>query len=506
MFDVTPFFFISTKSKIKHLLVYSCFGVLVSCGGGSGSSSADGGTTNITGPSSLNTAQIASNSNITGYYPADKSIGIPDSINVTLSSSVPVATNTLNDSNIYILAPTGNKVPATYSFNASTITINPTANLLLATSYTVVVTPGLLDTSSQSITDGVSWTFTSASGASAPKIAEFTDRMITYGKKLGDKLLTETNSNFRLDDIFYDAHRVFIEIGQYTGQVEPWKTYANKAKSIYLNDYLVPNNYKVAGWMRFPHGLYRDWEVNGNAASKSTLITLRDNGQTSAPEAPGFESYAEKWKEHAYSRPIAYSLENNMLAERAGAPRKVARVNMLVDMALGHIEQWTTGIFLDAPKWHFVQSFMTGLTSSALIEYYDRSVELGAPDTRVPAALKKMADWLWVNMWVGNVGGTPGAWSDKGGSGYGAFRYVVPSTPTVGSNQPSPILNQLIGPSFAWLYKHTCDVTYKQKADLIFSGGIMLAKDLSRGKFFNQQHREVFNYLKWRDEGDKSCS
>ena len=337
-----------------------------------------------------------------------------------------------------------------------------------------------------------------------PVYEYFITRLNKYGRYLGKKLLTETNKKFRLNDTFYDAHRVFLEIEQHTGQTEPWRTYANKARDIYKNEYLVPNNYKVAGWMRFPHGPYLDWKRNGNSASKSVLLTLNEAGQTSTPEKTS-AVYVDTWYEQAFSRPIAYSLMNNMLAEKAGATRNTERVTLLVNMALGHIEQWTTGVYLDGPGWRFAQAFMTGLTSSALIEYYDRSVELGNPDSRVPVALKKMADWLWANMWVADVGGTSGNWNDNGGTGYGAFRYVVPAVDGVGSTAPAPMVSQLIVASYAWLYKHTCDATYKAKADLIFSGGVMLVKGLSKGKFYNQQHREVFNYFRWRDKGDQSC-
>src|SRR5207249_10848792 len=40
---------------------------------------------------------------------------------------------------------------------------------------------------------------------------------------------------------------------------------------------------------------------------------------------------------------------------------------------------------------------------------------------------------------------------------------------------PAPDLNLLIAPAFAWLYKQTGDVTYRDRADAIFVGGVTQA-------------------------------
>lgn len=334
--------------------------------------------------------------------------------------------------------------------------------------------------------------------ADVPKLSEFTARMQKYGRLLGDKISSEPSASKRIQEVYYDAARTFYQIAEFTGQSEPWHTYARKARNIFVNDYLKPNNYKPAGWWRFPHGLDLDWRIGGNAASKSDLLTLH-----SKSPRPGYHVYADRYWEQMYSRPVAYTLETNMAAERAGAKRDVDVVEFLVQMALGHIQQWTTGVYLDPVlEDQHIQAFMSGLTTAALIDYYERSVELGSPDARVPAALKIMADWLWTNMWVADVGGSAGSWRDTGGTGYGAFRM---RNAKVGANpNPAPMLNQLILPVYAFLYKHNCESTYRSKADLIFSGGVALISNLEKGKFFSQQHRMTFRYLKWRAEGDNA--
>jgi len=333
-------------------------------------------------------------------------------------------------------------------------------------------------------------------GDAPPGMSEFISRMYKYGKMWGSYLQTESDAKLRIYQAYYDSARTFYQIAKFTGQNTPWIGYAKTARDVIANDYYIPNNYKPAGWWLFSHGLEMDWRVSNNANSLTDVLMLHNNLAGIAPKT-------EKWNRQMYSRPVAYNLENHMVAERLGQARVVEEVEFLVSMALGHIKAWTTGEYIDVnPDDQHVQAFMTGLTASALIEYYERSVILGNPDTRIPKAIKVLADWLWKNMWVADVGGTAGAWNDKGGTGYGAFRFRHGKTNA--SPNPAPMVAQMIVPMYGFLYKHNCDAVYRAKADLIFEGGVALVTHFSKGKFFNQQHRTVFTYLDWRKEGIKA--
>lgn len=334
-----------------------------------------------------------------------------------------------------------------------------------------------------------------------PEFDAWKSKMLTYGRIVGEGLLTiDINSNDALDETYYDGQRVFFQIADFTGQGEPWLTYAQRAELIYRN-YLVKNNHRAGGYMNFGHGLYEDWVRYRDINSYNDLTLLNERAAYGDAEliCPNYQlgSTANNCPIalQKYSREIAYALQTNILVERAGVPRNARRVQILVDLALNHINIWTTGQFLDSdPRFHFVQAFMTGLTASALIDYYERTVTLNQTDARIPPKLKTLADWVWDNMWVANVNNT----------GFGAFKYVMPTTTGVGSDNPAPDLNQLIAPYYAWLYQQTCDVKYRQRSDLIFAGGARLA-DLTAGKRFNQSYRASFDYLRWRDEGDKKC-
>jgi len=228
-----------------------------------------------------------------------------------------------------------------------------------------------------------------------------------------------------------------------------------------------------------------DWKDTGDSESRDYLELLRDRPPFSYPTG-----YEDEWAKQKYSREVAYSIESQIVAERAGYARQTDRLNTLVDLALGHIDIWVNKDYIDTdPDWQFCQAFMTGLTGSALIAHYERSVELGNPDDRVIPALERLTEFLWDEMWV----------ADVNGSGYGAFEYVQPSTSGVGSESPAPDLNQLIAPMFAWLYLQTGDATYLKRGDAIFAGGVELA-DLGAAKRFNQNYRSSFQFVEWRRE------
>ncbi|MEX0729906.1 MAG: hypothetical protein WED00_00215 [Aquisalimonadaceae bacterium] len=321
-------------------------------------------------------------------------------------------------------------------------------------------------------------------------IKEWEATMASEGRRLGEKLLSLPDASIKnpdgatLKEVYYDGQLVFYQIAEYLGangaERQRWHAYAERARDIYVLGYLKPNQFAAAGYMRFAHGLYEEWRLTGNEAARQWLIRLRDDPPYSSP------SQDSNWHLHKYSREIAYAIQANVLAEKAGEPRQAERVNALIEMALGHVRIWTTGDYLDGdPEWHFVQAFMAGLTASALIDYHDHT-----PDKRIPPAMKTLADWLWDTMWVPSVEG----------SGYGAFKYVNRMVENVGGPEPAPDLNLLIAPLYAWLYREFGDPVYRDRADRIFVGGVALTRP-DNGKRFNQNYRSSFSYLRWRQQG-----
>lgn len=310
--------------------------------------------------------------------------------------------------------------------------------------------------------------------------------MVDYGHRVGDFLATTQDHSKRLNAQYYDGQWVFLRIADYTGNREPWIQYAELAEHAYKR-YLDKNDYSAAGWMQFPHGLYVDWERYGDADSKQYLVKMREEAAFANP----LRDIADNWYDQIRSREVAYSLQTQVLAAKAGAPPQPKRMERFVDMALNHIEIWTTGNYRSSvPERQYCQPFMTGLTASALISYYEYTRERGEPDERVVPAVRRLADWLWQEMWIANIEGTS----------YGAFAYVKPPVEDVGGSGPAPDLNMLIAPMYGWLYYRTGEEQYRQRGDAIFASGVQLA-DIGNGKRFNQSYRTSFDYLMWREAG-----
>jgi hypothetical protein len=129
----------------------------------------------------------------------------------------------------------------------------------------------------------------------------------------------------------------------------------------------------------------------------------------------------------------------------------------------------------------FMQPFMVGLVSEALILYHRKT-----GDARVLPAIRRAMDYLWNHLWV---------------SGEESFLYIdraVDSEGGQGAVKPAPDLNLLIAPAFAWVYAQTGDVTFLQRGDAIFAGGVRRAANDYNAKQFNQNYRWSFAYVAWR--------
>lgn len=346
-----------------------------------------------------------------------------------------------------------------------------------------------------------------------PEFATWEKNMITYGEKWGDYISDPSSSN-RLDAIYYDGEWIYYQIADYTGNADLWNRYARSAEKVYRDDYLEPNNYKVPGYWRFPHGLYED-NVRGSDTTLDQIADIRDNPSFSNP---AWVDDSWKWYHSKYSREIAYAIHANITAEKAGLPRQEARVQAFIKMAENHLDQWRRGDysypFIDDPAHDRLKPFMFGLTAHALIDFYEWEKENGRDPNGymhdIPGKLADVAKWMFnearnVNgqrLWVDDLGGSSGAWNANGGTGYGAFRYATKGTDS--ELNPAPDLNLLIAPAYAWLYKETGDAEFRTMADKIFSGGVELAAIHWNAKIFNQNYRWSFEYVQWRKDGDKA--
>ena len=318
-------------------------------------------------------------------------------------------------------------------------------------------------------------TIVNASTLPIPEMARWQSQMLTYGAKAATSIAQPhayATVDPLLDFTYYDAERVYYQIADYTKD-STWPTASQNAEVIYRDRYLLPNNGGLPGYWIFAQGLAMDYQKTGDTTSLNAVMSLSQNA-----------AYASDYTDPTYtvdvskSREVAYNIESLITAEQLGAPHR-ARLDLLVNQALGHIDQWF--VSKTAP---FFQPFMVGLTAEALIKWYDKT-----GDPRVLPALKTAMDGMWNTTWDANSR---------------SFLYVSKQS-SEGSPTPAPDLNLLIAPAFAWIYRMTGDVTYRDRGDLAFAGGVD-GSYLDGVKQFNQNYRWSFDFVKWRSQAPLTSS
>ncbi len=366
--------------------------------------------------------------------------------------------------------------------------------------------------------------------AQPPLFDQWESNMTEWGDHWGIYLQTydpPTNGGMNEQQgTYYDGQRVFFQIADYTNQAEPWNSYAQEAERVYrvyLDNRWNYNNtipYYVHGWRRFSHGIMMDAQRTDDPISVEGVLRMRDNGAYA--NVLSFDSTATTgWYYERRSREIAYVISAHINAEKFDLPRQEEALSLYITMAMNHLDEWITESYAHADE-HRLSPFMVGLTAEALIEYYEWEIEnqrdpsalfshpsvTHNPTRTIPEALQQVAYHLrytatvesGVNagklMWVEDVGGTNYPYNDEGGTGYSALRYE-----SINNARPSPTLNLLIAPLYAWVFKQTGDIDYINIGDKLWEGGVALADIGWNTKIYNQNYRWSFDYIKWRNEG-----
>jgi hypothetical protein len=326
-----------------------------------------------------------------------------------------------------------------------------------------------------------------------PNLSNWQTNMTTYGQQICNYLDTPgLTFGDRLNWVYYDQIRVMYQISDYVpASASYWNACALKARGVFRDEYVLPNDGGVRGEQIFTTGLRMDYERTGDAQSKTAAVRVAQNGSFMTDTTP------LNWLiDNSSSREVAYGILAKLDAEQLGAGTS-PRLVPFVDIALGHMDQWFVSKTTRCPQGeiyppdavgkYYIQPFMVGLTMRALIVYYEKT-----PDPRIPPAIKTAADWLWANAWV---------------SSEQAFWYqnwVADPSQTFPSQPGAADLNQLIAPAYAWLYRQTGDATYQSRGDQIFSGGVLNSVTLGNGKQFDQNYIWSFDYVKWRTASQSS--
>ncbi len=299
-----------------------------------------------------------------------------------------------------------------------------------------------------------------------PEILEkYIDNMKVWGEK-HFQIYTHPDSTFddKLAAYYYDIGRVYNEIEIFLSDAS-WAEKSHVASEFYLKEYVLPNNGKVPGYWNFSDGLriqhddvYTEFSATTNREFKEGIEDLSLRAAYAPATTPIRETIPS-----TMSREVAYNIMTSLNAEHVG---------------LKKAEHYKWFVSETAP---YIRPFMVALSAEALIRNYKDT-----PLKCIPT-LKLAADKMWNDMWLPNSE---------------AFMYTNVDTPE-GGTEPAPDLNLLICPLYAYIFKHTKDRIYLDRADAIFEGGVKQAY-LGSPKQFNQNYRWSFDYLRWRKNAEPS--
>lgn len=311
-----------------------------------------------------------------------------------------------------------------------------------------------------------------APGAPDKEIWEI--NMETYGRRHGEYILTHPNDTVdqKLGFVYYDMCRVMANIAAYTGEAEPWHTYAKESMKWFRDTYVIPNNAGVPGYENFTTGLRMDYERTGDALSKEWAIKLSQNAAFASDLTD--RAYVAK---HGTSREVAYAIISYINAEALGEAKRPIRAEW-VTLSHDYIDQWMAEAWQGGPDQ--ISPFMMAITAQALILDWEET-----QDDRCLPALQVLADWMWPLSW------------DEGRS---ALRYQINPTSTEGyTTDGAPDLNMISAPWMAWLWVQTGDVKYREWFDKLLYGSQNAWLD--GGKQFDQNYWWAFEGMRWREEG-----
>jgi len=311
-----------------------------------------------------------------------------------------------------------------------------------------------------------------------PELARWESQMLSFGQ-VHCASVTQLLS---LEQLFwaieYDAGRVYYQIADYTG--DPfWSTCGQLAEAVYRDQYVLPINGGAAGHVNYTTGLRMDYRHTGQVASQQAAVLLSQNAAYAKDGTP------LEWTRSAdFSREVAFAVLSYINAEALGEPPRQRRVD-LVTQAYDHMDQWFVRFAWPGPweqnpvETNRLAPFMVGLTAHTLIRDWEQT-----GDPRLIPALRRAADWLWSNAWIPSAE---------------AMWYEFPDQEQLccQASGAAPDLNLLIAPIYAFLYRQTGEMQYRDRGDQIFAGGVRNAW-LGGAKQFDQNYWWSFDYVRWR--------
>jgi len=245
--------------------------------------------------------------------------------------------------------------------------------------------------------------------------------------------------------------------------------------------------YYANGWQYFTHGPARMYMKYGDAKWLDLVRGYRDWPAYS--QADSLSYTIDYGTGDMLQRELAYHVFALVWGVRFGLSDRTARLSECREWLYEYMDFWVNGDWIGTTKEY--HPFMCGITARAVIEDWGIS-----GDARALQSVRDLCDLMWDEYHPATAGmfynANPHYTSEGGVSG------------SAKSTTGSPVLNNLIGPAYAWVAlqlrdsEPTAAREYMRRADLMFAGSATVNNQV--GKQFNQQHTWVFDQLRWRNE------
>ena len=296
----------------------------------------------------------------------------------------------------------------------------------------------------------------------------------------------------------YDRPFILYQEWVRTGDPTYWQ-HASAIAANYIDNYLVPGNGAPAPWWSTSESVALHYFATGDERTRgysyAMATSLMCQDRPTAQWRLGGDIASQLGDDRARAKVITALMDAQMIDAQPTATGPVMTggdamycrqfmTSTVLQTAINDIlsTQHASGGFGGSLYGGGQKNFMVGMLLSALVRYYEQVT----PDTRIPTAVQRAADYMTANEWVASAQG---------------FKYCTTAVDADDGNEPEPSLNNLIAPAYAWLYNRTGNAQYATMVDRLLQANATTDRTwwAGSGKAFDQGFYRVFNTMQWRN-------
>lgn len=292
---------------------------------------------------------------------------------------------------------------------------------------------------------------------------------------------------------YYDGPSALLQLYDLWGPTDGALFYeaAWKQQSILNDDYYEPNNYAAPGYKHFSRGPYRLWGLLADQDNYDAVRYFPTNASFAASADVSKDYTIGEEGAAGLHRECAYALAAHVWAHKIGgvaaSELNTTRWDELREDSYDWVNYWCDEVSPGVYPWtgtgRQVAAFQIFLMARSLWDDYTVS-----EDSRFPAALLKLCNFVWDNFWLS-------------GESPPALDYDLnPDSPSYESVAPNNDLNMLGAAAYAKCAQLTGNQTHMDRADALFAGSALYGDFSSGGKQKNQQTTWLKDYIDWRAE------